>query len=115
MNHVRRIDTPLVIARIAEAAIRRAAGLKYSLDTIPQSLRAAAEATVEEISGELAVTDSRGILRCGLCGKGPFTRKGLYLHLRRVHIDVVEQIAKRVFEEKLWQAKTREEAATTPV
>jgi hypothetical protein len=24
-------------------------------------------------------------LHCGLCGKGPFSRKGLYLHLLRIH------------------------------
>ncbi len=31
------------------------------------------------------VTTRNGLLRCGLCGKGPFTKRGLYLHLIRVH------------------------------
>ncbi len=31
------------------------------------------------------VTERNGHLRCGLCGRGPFTKRGLYLHLTRVH------------------------------
>ncbi len=42
------------------------------------------------------VVDREGILRCGICNKGPFTRKGLYLHLTRVHR---HDIAKRIEEE----------------
>jgi hypothetical protein len=111
---VKRLDTHLVAARIAEAAIRKALGLPYSLDKVPPSLKEAAEQATEEISKELVLVDERGILRCGLCGKGPFTRKGLYLHLRRVHIDAIEDYAKRIFEEKLWQ-KQEKETAVNPV
>jgi hypothetical protein len=101
----RRLDTDIVIARIAEAAIRHAAGLNYSLDSVPRAFEDIAREIVKELAEQLVVSDSRGILRCGLCGKGPFTRKGLYLHLRRVHIDTVEDMAKRLLEEKLWSLR----------
>jgi hypothetical protein len=42
----------------------------------------------------VATRDVRGvkILYCSLCGKGPFTPKGLYLHIVRVHSTEVERI-----------------------
>ncbi len=39
---------------------------------------------VNRVAGEI-VTTRNGLLRCNICGKGPFTRRGLYLHLIRVH------------------------------
>ncbi len=36
------------------------------------------------------VTTKSGLLRCGLCNKGPFTKRGLYLHLIRVHGDEIK-------------------------
>ena len=34
--------------------------------------------------------EKNGLLRCGLCNKRPFTKKGLYLHLIRVHYDEIK-------------------------
>jgi hypothetical protein len=31
----------------------------------------------------------KGMLYCGVCGKGPFTKRGLYLHLTRVHAEEI--------------------------
>jgi hypothetical protein len=93
-----------VIEKIAEAAIRKAAGLPFQLDEIPLSLRGIAEGVVEVVAEQIAIDD--GItLRCKLCGKGPFTRKGLYLHLRRVHIDVIEDLVRQELEDRLWRGK----------
>jgi hypothetical protein len=30
-----------------------------------------------------------GVIYCPLCGKGPFTKKGYYLHLIRIHNDEI--------------------------
>ena len=87
-------------ARLAEAAMRRAAGLDYRLDPVPGELADRAEEIVAKVSEELAV-DRDGSLRCGLCGKGPFTRKGLYLHLRRVHWDTVVSLIEARLREAL--------------
>ena len=108
----RRLDKALLARRLAEAAIRHALGLPYRLDTVPLSLREAAEEAVREAATGLVLVDEKGILRCGLCGKGPFTRKGLYLHLRRVHLDAVSEHVERVFEERLWGSGSGGEPAT---
>lgn len=51
------------------------------------------------------VTERGNHLRCGLCGKGPFTKRGLFLHLIRVHrsdiIEMVEKKYREVYEESL--------------
>jgi hypothetical protein len=49
----------------------------------------------------LRIVDERGgAYYCGICGRGPYRRKGLYLHLKRVHgddiIELVEIEAKRI-------------------
>lgn len=44
--------------------------------------------------------ERNGVLVCPLCGKGPFTRRGYFLHLTRLHyshlIDLVEVEADRI-------------------
>lgn len=99
-----RLDLLLIAEKIAEAAMRRAAGLSYSLDAVPASIRPAAAEVVERLAKDLAEVDEKGILRCRVCGKGPFTRKGLYLHLRRVHSDIIIEEARRMLEEAIWRA-----------
>jgi hypothetical protein len=96
-----------VVEKIAEAAIRKAAGLPYQTNDLPLSLRDVAESIIAVVAEQIAFDD--GItLRCRLCGKGPFTRKGLYLHLKRVHIDVVEELVRRELEDRLWRSRSLE-------
>lgn len=46
--------------------------------------------------GEKLVSEKNSHLRCGLCGKGPFTKRGLFLHLLRVHkADIIEMLDKK--------------------
>ncbi len=93
-----------IVSKIAELAIRRACGLQYSLEELPPSLRKPAKEIIEQISAQLVLRD-KDTLRCKICGKGPFTRKGLYLHIRRVHLDQVYQIARRELEDYLWRLR----------
>ncbi len=93
-----------IVSKIADLAIRRACGLQYSLENLPPSLRKPAREIIEHIASQLVLHD-RDTLRCKLCGRGPFTRKGLYLHIRRVHLDHVYQLARRELEEYLWRLK----------
>lgn len=53
---------------------------------------------VDNISTKL-VNQKESNLRCGICGRGPFTRRGLYLHLTRVHYsNILEEIDKKLKE-----------------
>ena len=96
------ISVTVVVEKLAEATARRASGLRYSLDGLglEGSLRRIAEEVVEE-TARLLVFERRGLLRCAVCSKGPFTRKGLYLHLMRVHRDYIKELVRRTLEEKL--------------
>ncbi|MGC9105798.1 MAG: hypothetical protein ACP5HQ_05185 [Thermoprotei archaeon] len=38
------------------------------------------------------VQDSNGLLFCKLCSKGPFTKKGMFLHLTRLHRGEIKTI-----------------------
>ncbi len=40
---------------------------------------------IKRVSQTLVDEGEEGNLYCRLCGKGPYTRKGMYLHLVRVH------------------------------
>ncbi len=42
---------------------------------------------------------------CGLCGKGPFTRKGYYIHLIRVHSSEIQSLVEEEAERILKQLK----------
>ena len=43
-----------------------------------------AKASIYSVSN-VVTKEVNGILYCNLCGKGPFTKKGLFLHLTRLH------------------------------
>jgi len=99
-----RLDLLYVVSKLSEAAIRKATGLNYGLSDVPRSLRDAGEEIVERVASQLVV-DDEDTLRCKICGRGPFTRKGLYLHIRRVHLDIVYDIVRSELETYLWRLK----------
>jgi len=41
---------------------------------------------VDDIASKIVVFKNNN-LRCGICGRGPFTKRGLYLHLTRLHVN----------------------------
>jgi len=73
--------------KLVDVAIRMAVGFKVrnlKLRTTPSSFESAIGRALESVSKQLSKVIN-GELHCGLCGKGPFSRKGLYLHLLRIH------------------------------
>ncbi len=91
-----------LLDRITEATIRRACNLRYSIEEL--GLMGEARSIVEEVIESVAsriVFERRGLLRCAICSKGPFTRKGLYLHIMRVHRDYVKELVKKELEARL--------------
>ncbi|MEM0173100.1 MAG: hypothetical protein QXV69_04715 [Sulfolobaceae archaeon] len=55
------------------------------------SMSKIAKVVIERVSFWL-VQENNNLLYCKLCNKGPFTKKGLYLHLSRVHRDEIRAI-----------------------
>ena len=95
-----------ILDRLAEMVIRKAVGYENNIrDALfPQSLSSFIEHILETLPMEI-VEKEDNIYRCKLCGKGPFTRKGLYLHLKRVHIDQIIHMIKSELDYYLWQVK----------
>jgi len=70
--------------------IRRALGLPVDdidlIDIVGSTDYPVMKRVVDSISSKL-ITEKNNHLRCGLCGKGPFTKRGLYLHMMRIHFN----------------------------
>ena len=73
--------------KVAEAAIRLALGYLVASDADEKLM-----AIARGLAARLASFDGASY-HCGMCGKGPFTRKGLYLHIRRVHYEQLVEVA----------------------
>ncbi len=84
----------MIASKLVEQAARMATGLK--LDKRIQGYGGVLkhdelQEALVRVSARL-ISEKKGLLRCGLCGKGPFTKRGLYLHLMRVHADEIQEL-----------------------
>ncbi len=95
-----------LVTRIADASMRAASRLHYAIPSIKLESPEMVNEIISNVASQIAEYDGVS-LRCKICGKGPFTRKGLYLHLKRVHQTHVEQIVRRTLEYKLWVLRNR--------
>ncbi len=81
----------IALKKIIEYVARKASMLsqRYSLDDlVTPSIVPMFDKSIDKIVSVI-VRNSNG-LWCGLCEKGPFTKRGLYLHLIRVHSKDIE-------------------------
>ena len=97
---------PSILDKIAENIIRIAVGFKPNNveEMLPSSLHGIIKTISANISREI-VKNRDGILSCGICGKGPYTRKGLYLHIKRMHMDKIVDMLRIELEEELWRRR----------
>lgn len=62
---------------------------RYEIDDlVAPSIAPAVDRSMERIAMTLVKRD--GGLWCNVCSRGPFTKRGLYLHLIRVHAKDIE-------------------------
>jgi|YelNatPaOPRAMG01_1025707.scaffolds.fasta_scaffold106062_1 hypothetical protein len=80
-------DVDIISEKLIDVVIRRAVGfkirnfrIKTSSSTFEQVVSKAIEATSKYL-----VRKNGAQLYCNICSKGPYTRKGMYLHLLRTH------------------------------
>lgn len=82
------VSVEAIANRLVEYVARKASGLPVDdidLHRITGSSRYPIMRKVVNIVASNIVVIQKGLIRCGICGKGPFTRRGFYLHLTRVH------------------------------
>ncbi len=77
------------MSRIIEYTVKLATGLTKE-DEEPGFSQVTLTA-IKRVSS-LLVKEYNGLPRCGLCNRGPFTKKGLYLHLLRIHLDEIRHM-----------------------
>lgn len=85
----------LALRKLTEYVARKAALLsqRYELrDLISPSIAPMMDKAIDKIV--LIVARRNGGLWCNLCEKGPFTKRGFYLHLIRVHLKDIEGMVK---------------------
>lgn len=85
----------LALRKLTEYVARKAALLnqKYELrDIVAPSIASVMDKTVDKIV--VTIARKNGGLWCCLCEKGPFTKRGFYLHLIRVHLKDIESMIK---------------------
>ncbi|MET1128969.1 MAG: hypothetical protein ABWW70_06595 [Thermoproteota archaeon] len=93
-----------LIEKLVEVVLRGAAGMKYDDSVLPTALRERIPNLISRIATQLR-EDSNGILRCKVCGRGPFTKRGFYLHAKRIHSDYVSELVREEIEGIVWEAK----------
>ena len=88
--------------RLLKFIVKRAVGLPADDIDLQKIVGSSKYTLMRKAVGSVAsiiVTEKNGHLRCGLCGKGPFTRRGLYLHLIRIHGDEILNMVEEKYEE----------------
>lgn len=87
--------------KIADYTAMLASGLLSVEEFKPKILSRWVVEAIKRVSQTLVDEVEEGSLYCRLCGKGPFTRKGMYLHLTRVHnstlVDLVTVESERIY------------------
>lgn len=92
----------VVADRLVKYTARKASGLPVDdidLQRIVGSSRYIIMRKVIGIISSSIVIKRRGLIRCGICGKGTFTRRGFYLHLVRVHYNDILDLINRKYDE----------------
>lgn len=87
MSRLTTCDTDILSEKLIDVVIRTAVGFKvrnFKVKTGSSGFEKVVIRAIEYSSKSLIrVVDNR--FYCCLCGKGPYTRKGVYLHLLRMH------------------------------
>jgi len=90
--------------RLIEFVARAAAGIKIDWNHVGIIAGSSLLDIVTEVITAVAndiIIKKNGIRYCRLCNKGPFTKKGMYLHLIRVHryelkVAISEELERRI-------------------
>jgi len=81
----------IALKKLVEYVARKASALaqRYGLeDLVAPSIASLFEKTIDKMV--ITLVRRNGGMRCNLCDKGPFTKRGMYLHLIRVHAKDIE-------------------------
>lgn len=91
----------IISEKLIDVVIRRAVGFKIRNFKIKASSSAFEQIVLRAIesTSKYLVNKSGMQLYCNICGKGPYTRKGMYLHLLRTHKYEIKNMIKEDLQE----------------
>jgi hypothetical protein len=84
-------------SRLVPIVMRKVTGMTVDREEVMRLLGNSFSRYYDELfdSMEFWITEVKGgLIYCRICKRGPFTRKGLYLHLTRIHEGDVKEIIK---------------------
>ncbi|UXD21771.1 hypothetical protein IPA_07875 [Ignicoccus pacificus DSM 13166] len=84
--------------KLVEYTIRLATGMRLREELLSIAEDTAKRKAAERVA-KLLVTEKRGLKYCSVCAKGPFTKRGLYLHFMRVHKEDVRLLLEKELEQ----------------
>lgn len=79
--------------KLVEVTARYASKINVKDEEIEKLVGLSSKVIAKKASQKVAfwlVDQKETLLYCKLCGKGPFTKKGLYLHLTRLHKEEIK-------------------------
>ncbi|MCX8184442.1 MAG: hypothetical protein RMI56_06160 [Sulfolobales archaeon] len=94
-------DTDVLSEKLIDVVIRVAVGFKirnFRLKTTSPLFEEVVSKAIKH-SSKYIVRTSDNQLYCNICGKGPYTRKGMYLHFLRMHKYEIKNIIREELRE----------------
>ena len=84
--------------KLVEYTIRLATGMRLREELLEIAEDVSKRKVAERVA-KILVTEKRGLKYCSICAKGPFTKRGLYLHFMRVHKEDVRLLLEKELEQ----------------
>ena len=82
---------------LVELAAKASAKMDVSDDAVEKltgpKMTNPAKAAIRSVAN-VVTREVNGVLYCNLCGRGPFTKKGMFLHLSRLHRGEIRALLK---------------------
>ncbi len=85
----------VTVEKLIVPTVKVACGFKVDEEELVRLVGFAMAPTSRDIMEKVSfwLIDSQGnVLKCRICDRGPFTKKGLFLHLTRIHQDDIRAL-----------------------
>ena len=85
--------------KLVEYTIRLATNMRLREELLEIAEEPAKRKAAERVA-KMLVVEKRGLKYCSICAKGPFTKRGMYLHFMRVHKEDVRALLEKELEQE---------------
>ena len=86
--------------KLVEYTIRLATNMRLR-DELLEIAKDSVKKEAAERVAKMLISEKKGLKYCAICAKGPFTKRGLYLHFMRVHKEDVKALLEKELEQSV--------------